>query len=61
MTFIDKDGDEHKIAASKGDNLLDVAQAHDLEMEGAECPGPHTTRSSPPLQLQNLLTDELVS
>lgn len=35
MTFIDKDGDEHKIAASKGDNLLDVAQAHDLEMEGA--------------------------
>ncbi|ROW01983.1 hypothetical protein VMCG_05546 [Cytospora schulzeri] len=35
VTFIDKDGDEHKIAASKGDNLLDVAQAHDLEMEGA--------------------------
>lgn len=36
VTFIDKDGDEHKIAASKGDNLLDVAQAHDLEMEGME-------------------------
>ncbi|KUI54676.1 hypothetical protein VP1G_02140 [Cytospora mali] len=35
VTFIDKDGDEHKIAASKGDNLLDVAQAHELEMEGA--------------------------
>lgn len=35
MTFIDKEGNEHKIAASKGDNLLDIAQAHDLEMEGA--------------------------
>lgn len=38
VTFIDKDGDEHKIAANKGDNLLDVAQAHDLEMEGTESP-----------------------
>ncbi|KAI2613383.1 ferredoxin [Hypoxylon sp. NC1633] len=35
VTFIDKDGKEHKIAVSKGDNLLDIAQAHDLEMEGA--------------------------
>ncbi|ROW09302.1 hypothetical protein VPNG_05836 [Cytospora leucostoma] len=35
VTFIDKEGDEHKVAANKGDNLLDVAQAHDLEMEGA--------------------------
>ncbi|KAI1646744.1 ferredoxin [Daldinia loculata] len=35
VTFIDKEGNEHKIAASKGDNLLDIAQAHDLEMEGA--------------------------
>lgn len=35
MTFIDKDGDEHKIAVSAGDNLLDIAQANDLEMEGA--------------------------
>ncbi|KAF3771144.1 electron transfer protein [Cryphonectria parasitica EP155] len=35
VTFIDKDGLETKIAASKGDNLLDIAQAHDLEMEGA--------------------------
>lgn len=34
MTFIDKDGQEVKIAASKGDNLLDLAQAHDVEMEG---------------------------
>lgn len=34
VTFIDKDGQEHKVAVSKGDNLLDIAQAHDLEMEG---------------------------
>ncbi|KAH8901879.1 ferredoxin [Coniochaeta sp. PMI_546] len=35
VTFFDKEGQEHKIAVSKGDNLLDIAQAHDLEMEGA--------------------------
>ncbi len=35
VTFIDKEGDEHKIAVSKGDNLLDVAQDNDLDMEGA--------------------------
>ncbi|KAK6212065.1 2Fe-2S iron-sulfur cluster binding domain-containing protein [Colletotrichum tabaci] len=35
VTFVDKDGDEHKIAVSEGDNLLDVAQDNDLEMEGA--------------------------
>ncbi|KAI3330543.1 adrenodoxin-like protein, mitochondrial precursor [Ustulina deusta] len=35
VTFIDKDQKEHKIAVSAGDNLLDIAQAHDLEMEGA--------------------------
>jgi hypothetical protein len=34
ITFIDKEGEEHKLAVNKGDNLLDVAQAHDLEMEG---------------------------
>jgi hypothetical protein len=34
VTFIDKEGDEHKFAVSKGDNLLDIAQANDLEMEG---------------------------
>ncbi|POS73507.1 2Fe-2S iron-sulfur cluster binding domain-containing protein [Diaporthe helianthi] len=33
VTFIDKDGQEHKLAVAKGDNLLDIAQAHDLEME----------------------------
>lgn len=36
MTFIDKEGDEHKIAVSKGDNLLTIAQAHDIEMEGTK-------------------------
>lgn len=35
VTFIDKEGVETKIAVCKGDNLLDIAQAHDLEMEGA--------------------------
>ncbi|KAI0471718.1 ferredoxin [Xylariaceae sp. FL0804] len=35
VTFIDKEDKEHKVAVSKGDNLLDIAQAHDLEMEGA--------------------------
>ncbi|KAK4164965.1 2Fe-2S ferredoxin-type domain-containing protein [Cladorrhinum sp. PSN259] len=35
VTFVDKEGAEHKIAVCKGENLLDIAQAHDLEMEGA--------------------------
>ncbi|KAI1147535.1 ferredoxin [Nemania diffusa] len=35
VTFIDKEDKEHKIAVSAGDNLLDIAQANDLEMEGA--------------------------
>ncbi|KAF9877198.1 2fe-2s iron-sulfur cluster binding domain protein [Colletotrichum karsti] len=35
VTFVDKDGDEHKIAVSEGDNLLEIAQENDLEMEGA--------------------------
>lgn len=35
ITFIDKEGIETKVAVNKGENLLDIAQAHDLEMEGA--------------------------
>lgn len=35
ITFIDKDGEQHKLAVCEGDNLLDIAQSHDLEMEGA--------------------------
>lgn len=34
MTFIDKDGDEHTFEVAEGDNLLDIAQANDLDMEG---------------------------
>jgi predicted transcriptional regulator len=34
VTFVDKEGDEHRIAVSKGNNLLEIAQAHDIEMEG---------------------------
>lgn len=35
MTFIDKEGDSHTFTVADGDNLLDIAQANDLEMEGA--------------------------
>jgi ferredoxin len=35
VTFIDKEGREHRFEVSDGDNLLDIAQANDLEMEGA--------------------------
>lgn len=34
VTFIDKDGDKHTFEVADGDNLLDIAQANDLEMEG---------------------------
>lgn len=34
VTFIDKDGDQHEFEVAEGDNLLDIAQANDLEMEG---------------------------
>lgn len=35
VTFIDKDGDRHDFQVAEGDNLLDIAQANDLEMEGS--------------------------
>lgn len=37
VTFIDKDPDHTKIkvACKEGDNLLDLAQANDLDLEGA--------------------------
>ncbi|KKA27753.1 hypothetical protein TD95_001282 [Thielaviopsis punctulata] len=35
ITFVDKDGVEHAFEVAEGDNLLDIAQANDLEMEGA--------------------------
>ncbi|KAL9598661.1 MAG: hypothetical protein Q9219_004330 [cf. Caloplaca sp. 3 TL-2023] len=33
VTFIDKEGAEHTFEVSAGDNLMDIAQAEDLEME----------------------------
>ncbi|KAH7353120.1 2Fe-2S ferredoxin-type domain-containing protein [Pyrenochaeta sp. MPI-SDFR-AT-0127] len=35
ITFIDKDAQTHTFTVADGDNLLDIAQANDLEMEGA--------------------------
>ncbi|KAL1970865.1 hypothetical protein VTN77DRAFT_2699 [Rasamsonia byssochlamydoides] len=35
VSFIDKDGQKFDFQVSEGDNLLDIAQANDLEMEGA--------------------------
>lgn len=35
VTFIDKEGRENVFEVADGDNLLDIAQANDLEMEGA--------------------------
>ncbi|PNS21113.1 hypothetical protein CAC42_3451 [Sphaceloma murrayae] len=35
VTFIDKDGSSHTFEVSDGSNLLDIAQANDVEMEGA--------------------------
>jgi ferredoxin-2, mitochondrial len=58
VTFIDKDGESHTFEVSKGDNLLDIAQANDLEMEGIHSPTrpPSDTLSSPfhPLTLSSL-------
>ena len=34
VTFIDKDGTKVELQVAEGDNLLDIAQANDLEMEG---------------------------
>ncbi|KAI9832105.1 MAG: hypothetical protein M1826_002434 [Phylliscum demangeonii] len=35
VTIVDKEGDEHSFTVATGDNILDIAQANDLEMEGA--------------------------
>lgn len=35
ITIIDKEGVEHSFTVADGDNILDIAQANDLEMEGA--------------------------
>jgi hypothetical protein len=36
VSFIDKDGEKYDFQVSEGDNLLDIAQANDLEMEGSK-------------------------
>jgi len=35
VTFIDQKNKHHKLAVSQGDNLLEIAHAHHLEIEGA--------------------------
>ncbi|KAF8464128.1 2Fe-2S ferredoxin-type domain-containing protein [Kalaharituber pfeilii] len=35
VTFIDKSNEPHTFEVSAGDNLLDIAQANDLDVEGA--------------------------
>jgi ferredoxin len=35
VTFITKEGDQIHVEVAEGDNLLDIAQANNLEMEGA--------------------------
>lgn len=35
ITFITKDGSQKTFEVAEGDNILDIAQAHDLDMEGA--------------------------
>ncbi|GFS25149.1 adrenodoxin, mitochondrial [Elysia marginata] len=36
VIFIDRDGDRIETEAQVGDNLLDVAQRHDVELEGTQ-------------------------
>lgn len=35
VTFITKDGEQIEVDTAEGDNLLDIAQANNLDMEGA--------------------------
>lgn len=35
ITFITKDGEQISFEVAEGDNILDIAQAHNLDMEGA--------------------------
>src|ERR1700759_3495267 len=35
VTFIDKSGESHTFEVADGSNLLDIAQANDLDVEGA--------------------------
>ena len=44
VTYIDKDGESRSFEVAEGDNLLDIAQANDLEMEGKHLPKETHTR-----------------
>ncbi|ANB14561.1 Yah1p [Sugiyamaella lignohabitans] len=35
VTFITKEGEQIQLEVAEGDNLLDIAQAHNMDMEGA--------------------------
>jgi len=35
VTFVDKDGSEHTVAATVGKSLLEVAHAYEIDLEGA--------------------------
>ena len=35
VTFIDQDGEEHKVKAKVGDNVMYLAHRHDIDLEGA--------------------------
>ena len=35
FSFVNKDGDEFPVEAHVGDHLLEVAHAHDVDLEGA--------------------------
>lgn len=58
MTFVDKDGERHSFQVAKGDNLLDIAQANDIEMEGQlHLPQPPPHFQLTPDTLQALVAD----
>lgn len=56
MTFIDKEGSEHTFEVSAGDNLMDIAQAEDLEMEGPPSLPLHSPPQSSLCSLSPLLS-----
>lgn len=51
VTFIDKEGESHTFEVADGDNLLDIAQANDLEMEGSYNSERRATSGSPDWKL----------
>lgn len=60
MTFIDKEGHEHTFEVADGDNLLDIAQANDLEMEGA-CGGSCACSTCHVIVQEDGMYDKMVS